>query len=312
MAKFINLQQIFLALSRGAVIQINEIAADVLHELTYYGIQILDKTVSLPEEVELLDKSFIEDSISQLHWIKRFEVESFVESTNTTLVNRALEQSIDGHVLTAEAQFGGRGRRGRSWKSPFARNLAISIGMKLHRSAVEIGSFSLVVGVAVVDVLREAGVQELSLKWPNDVLLGRRKVCGILIELVPSEKSFEVVIGVGVNIGAQPLISGAVDQEVADVYEQVPDMSRNKLAASLLKKIVQYGREFSTRGFLPFRNRWEQLNEFQGREVSISMPKETILGKCVGVNEVGCLLVDEGSCVREIYAGEVSLRGAGK
>ena len=79
MAKFINLQQIFLALSRGAVIQINEIAADVLHELTYYGFQILEKTVSLPEEVELLDKSFIEDSISQLHWIKRFEVESFVE-----------------------------------------------------------------------------------------------------------------------------------------------------------------------------------------------------------------------------------------
>ena len=84
------------------------------------------------------------------------------------------------------------------------------------------------------------------------------------------------------------------------------------LIFSLLKKIIQYGREFSKSGFLPFRNRWEQLNEFQGRQVSISMPRETIIGKCVGVNEVGCLLVDEGSCVREIYAGEVSLRGAGK
>ena len=312
MSKFVNLEQIFSALSRGSVIETSEIPGDLLQELNFYGIRVLEKTVSLPDEVELLDKCFIEDSISSLHWLERFEVESFVESTNTTLVERSLRQSVDGHLLISEVQFGGRGRRGRSWMSPYARNLAISLGMKLNRSAGEIGSFSLVVGVAVVDVLREVGVLELSLKWPNDVLLSRRKVCGILIELVPSDASFEVVVGFGVNIGSQALIVGAVDQEVADVYEQAPNMSRNELAALLIKKIVQYGREFSKSGFFPFRKRWEKLNEFQGREVRISMPREIILGKCIGVNEVGCLLVDEGSRVREIYAGEVSLRGAEK
>ena len=96
MSKFANLEQIFLALSRGAVIETSEIPGDLLQELNFYGIRVLEKTVSLPDEVELLDKCFIEDSISSLHWLKRFEVESFVESTNTTLVDRSLRQSIEG------------------------------------------------------------------------------------------------------------------------------------------------------------------------------------------------------------------------
>ena len=309
MTSFTTLEQVFFVLSQGTTIKIDEVSQDLLKDLALYGIQVLDREISLPEGVELIDRSFIKVATTSLGWVKRLEVETFIESTNTKLVDRAQTQSIDGHVLLAEVQFGGRGRRGRSWMSPFARNLAVSLGMKLRRPAAEMGSFSLVVGLAVADVLREVGIVELSLKWPNDVLLSGRKVCGVLIELVRLEQSFEVVIGFGINIGAQSLIVDAIEQRVADITEQAPNMSRNKLAALILNKIVRYGQQFAKEGFFPFRNRWQQLNYYQDKEVEVSMPRKSVTGTCVGVNEIGCLLVDEGSRVIEIYAGDVSLRG---
>ena len=309
MSSFTTLEQVFFVLSQGNTIKIDDISRDLLKDLVPYGIHVVDRQISLPEGVELIDRSFINVATMPLGWVKRLEVETFVDSTNTSLVERAQTQSIDGHVLLAEVQLKGRGRRGRSWLSPFARNLAVSLGMKLHRPAPEIGSFSLVVGLAVVDVLREAGIVELSLKWPNDVLLSGRKVCGVLIELVRLDQSFEVVIGFGINIGAQSLIVDAIEQGVADISEQAPNMSRNELAALLINKIVRYGKQFSKEGFFPFRNRWQQLSYYRGKEVEVSTPRDSVTGICVGVNEIGCLLVDEGSGVKEIYAGDVSLRG---
>ena len=216
--------------------------------------------------------------------------------------------SIDGMVLIAEVQTGGRGRRGRTWVSPFGRNIAMSIGMKLVCHPADVGAVSLVIGLAVADVLRSVGVRNVKLKWPNDVLMEGRKVSGILIELTNRNDSMEMVIGVGINVGAKEFLIGGVEQEVADVTEQIRDLSRSVLAGQVITSVHGYCREFEEHGFRSFRDRWTTLHAYQDQQVIVTSGSMTIHGICRGISGSGALLVDNGIEVVELIGGEITVR----
>ena len=95
----------------------------------------------------------------------------------------------------------------------------MSMGMKLVCHPADLGAVSLVIGLAVADVLRSVGVRSVTLKWPNDVLMEGRKVSGILIELTNRSDSMEMVIGVGINVGAEEFLMAGIEQEVADASD---------------------------------------------------------------------------------------------
>lgn len=279
-------------------------------ELAAYGVTVTGDQAILDDNIELLDANAIRAQLGGAAgaWLKTLEVFPHIGSTNTELMQRAAGGAIDGTVLLAEAQTAGRGRRGRQWASPFARNLALSLGIRIRRPLEEIGAVSLAVGVAVARTLAAAGVPGVTLKWPNDVLADERKLCGILIELPGAAALPEVVVGIGVNMGSAATLAHRVEQPIADVLEHVPQASRNAIAGLLIDAVFSLCRRFEADGFAAIKPAYEALHGFHGRPARIVTGTETFEGTVVGVDLDGALRFRSAAGERAFSAGEMSLR----
>lgn len=283
----------------------------LIHELRSFGISIEGTRAILDQDIELLDCDLIRESLDDRAraWLVDLSALPHAGSTNTILMERSASAHVAGNALMAEVQTSGRGRRGRGWLSPFGRNLALSLGVCIDCSLSELGALSLVIGVAVADALTTFGMKDVGLKWPNDVVVKGRKLCGILIELPRAVMPAQVVIGIGINIGALATVKPRVDQAIADVREQVPNAPRNELAAAVISSVVDYCQQFEHGGFGRIKPAYDALHHLRGDTVQVSTVKGKISGVVLGVNNVGSLMVDTGNGVREFSSGEVSLRG---
>ena len=293
-----------------AVDRIAKVDATDRLALGHYGIDVRGDLAVLDDDVELLHAERIRDELGDpaLGWLSRLCVRPHVDSTNSALMRAALARDIDGEVLLAEAQTSGRGRRGREWMSPFGRNLALSMGVRIDRPLREIGAVGLAVGVAVADALTELGVDDAQLKWPNDIVLDRRKLCGILIELPAAKQPACVVIGIGINFGGLSVLAPLVDQAVADVAEHAPDASRNRLAGLVIDAVYNMCKEFEKYGFARIKPRYDALHRYQGEAVRVIVGTEEVAGTVAGVDSGGALRLRTDSGVRSFIGGEVSLR----
>ena len=274
--------------------------------------QVAGSHAVLDDDVELLAAPTIRAFLTPqtAAWLRDLAIQPAIDSTNTALLGRAATAPIDGCVLTAEVQTAGRGRRGREWLSPFGRNLAVSIGLRSNRPPPQLGALSLVVGLAVRQALLAVGLDDVELKWPNDVLLHGRKLAGILIELVRATAPVEVVIGIGVNVGCRAMVAARVDQSVADVAEQIERPLRNELLANVLNQVVAAGERFERLGFDAFRTAWQDAHRYQDKAVEVTMPgaAETVFGTVLGITHEGALRLRTAGGVREFNAGEVTVR----
>ena len=276
------------------------------------GLVVADDRLRLPQDVELLQASRIEGALSDRakEWLVELSVLLAVGSTNVRMVDLAQSESVAGHVLLAELQTAGRGRRGRRWFSPFARNLAVTLGFGLSAKPPETyGSVSLVVGLAVANLLQRRGAVDVSLKWPNDVLIGGAKVCGILVELVKRDDVYEAVMGVGINFEVADGLRRAIDQPVTDLAEQGLDVGRNSLASELISTVVSFVDDFDRRGFAVMREAYEAIQAYQGQPCHVLLGAERIEGTVLGVSDDGHLRMQCAEGERLFHGGEVSLRG---
>lgn len=312
------LETVFEELVSHRAASIADLDGASLDQLKALGVIVRDQAV-LPADVDLLSAASIREALAPAttDWLRELAVHAHIGSTNTALLDRTDADDVTGRVVTAEVQTAGRGRRGRAWLSPFGRNLAVSIGVAVDRSPAELGALSLAVGLAVRDALLEYGLQQIGLKWPNDVLMQGRKLAGILIELARPDRPAQLVIGIGVNVGCHQAIVGQVEQAVADVTEQVERPSRNRLLGVLINHVVAVCQRFSAEGFVPFRKRWDAAHHYHGRAVTLTLPAasspgDAVSGTVLGVARNGALRIASVSGVREFIAGEVSLRAGGE
>ena len=239
------------------------------------------------------------------------EVHPCIDSTNQALV----ESFRHRHAVLAEYQTAGRGRRGRGWISPPGCGISISFGFRFDAGLRRLGPLSLVAGVAVAETLADEGVA-VGLKWPNDLVVGHRKLGGLLVEIRGAgEGPCKVVIGVGVNARlprAEEAPEGYAppDQPWTDLHAtaaQAP--GRNRLAGRLIAALDVACREFEHAGFDPFAPRWAVLDALHGRRVRVSAGHHPVLeGLAEGVTDSGKLRVVAGERHAEFDAGEVSVR----
>ena len=285
-----------------------------VESLRALGIEIdavAGKGYRLREPLELLDSALILAGLDPTvrEKLRGLTIESSLDSSNLALRRLAVE---DQHaaVILAEHQSGGRGRRGRQWHSPYARNIYLSIGWKLENSLSELGCLSLVVALATARALSSAGLKGHRVKWPNDLLLDGRKLCGCLVEVQgDSQGPCHAVLGVGINVHmpASELTAG-IDQPWTDIHSQLPDCSRNTLATLLLEELVTGMDLFAGQGFAPFKDAWKQWDGIQGQTIEVDAGKSVVRGTAVGISESGALLLDTGNEILTLYSGEVSLR----
>ncbi len=247
-----------------------------------------------------------EDDVNSHGW-PVFIFES-IDSTNAAALKLVAEQRPTPLVVMAERQTAGRGRRGRKWVSPFGENLYYSLALRIEGGMRQIEGLSLVIGLAVLKTLRSAGVHGAGLKWPNDVLVGRQKVAGILLELVGDPADVcHVIIGVGINVNMRA--TDHVDQLWTSVrLETGLLMDRSRLAAELSVNINAYLAVHQGQGFEALRAEWERNHLWQGCAVSLIAGSEVVDGTVLGIDSQGALRLRVGSDEKVFSGGELSLR----
>lgn len=231
-----------------------------------------------------------------------------IDSTNAEAL-RAIERlQAAPFLVLAERQTAGRGRRGRKWVSPFAENIYCSLVLRVEGGMRQLEGLSLVVGLAVMQALRGLGVQGVGLKWPNDVLVGQKKIAGILLELVGDPADVcHVVIGVGINVNMQ--MTDEVDQEWTSVLlESRRVLDRNRLVAELEMMLQKYLERHQLGGFSAVQDEWERNHLWQGRAVSLIAGVNQIDGEVLGIDSQGALRLKVGGVEKVFSGGELSLR----
>lgn len=241
----------------------------------------------------------------------RLELLDECDSTNTRLAARAAAGAPSGTALACELQRSGRGRRGASWVSGLGTSLTFSLLWRFDRGGAALGGLSLAVGVACVRAFRALGLDEVALKWPNDLVRGDGKLGGILIELSGDALGpTAAVIGIGVNVHLPEKARRAIGQSVADLARPLAPL-RNLLLAELLATLAEALPVFADQGFGPFRDEWLQHHIYHRRRVRLLVPpRRTVEGVATGVAEDGALVVATRGGVERFHSAEVSLRSA--
>jgi BirA family biotin operon repressor/biotin-[acetyl-CoA-carboxylase] ligase len=245
--------------------------------------------------------------------VARIDAAWSIESTNTALLARANPDSGTAEVLLAEYQTAGRGRRGRAWLAPPGGAICLSMSWTFREVPQDLGALGLVVGVCALRALRGHGIEAVSLKWPNDLLLGERKLGGVLIDLrAESAGPACVVIGVGLNMALGPAVlariaeSGTAATDLASAVQSVPP--RNAVAASLVSACVVGLLEFERQGLRPFIEDWRAADALRGRPVSVSAAEGAARGVARGIDLRGALMVETPQGIRRFVSGDVTVR----
>ncbi len=292
---------------------------NLVHELREAGTEIFSVTgrgYKLAQPMSMLDADRITQALSGTAAKLRLELVDTIESTNSALMRRAAEQlaaaePLHGCCLVAEWQTGGRGRRGRAWHAGIGSSLTFSLLWRFEQGALHLSALSLAVGVALVRALRQLGVENVRLKWPNDVIHLHHKLAGVLIELEGDVLGPSVaIIGVGVNIRLPQTLRANIDQAVTDVETLTGAFTdRNAALATILTHLAMVLEAYAQDGFAPLKQEWLEQHAYQGRDVWLQLPKgERQPGVVAGVDDDGSLLLATEQGQKSYTVGEISMR----
>jgi BirA family biotin operon repressor/biotin-[acetyl-CoA-carboxylase] ligase len=245
--------------------------------------------------------------------VQRVEALWSTESTNSVLSARPNPPPGSSEVCLAEYQSAGRGRRGRAWLAPPGGAICLSLSWTFREVPPDLGALGLVIGVCALRALQELGVAGAALKWPNDLLVGDRKLGGVLIELRgESAGPACVVIGIGVNVA----LGGSLLEKIAALglaatdlkSAGLEDVSRNTIAAALVSACLRGLVAFEREGLKPFAEEWRLADALRGRSVDVTAGAGIARGLARGIDVHGALLVETRQGVERFIAGDVTVR----
>lgn len=238
-------------------------------------------------------------------------IKEVTDSTNLDIKRAAESGASHGLVAVGEQQTAGKGRRGRSWVSPSGENLYFSMLLCPAFSPDKAFMVTPVMALAVAEVARAIGL-EAGIKWPNDVVIHGKKVCGILTELFFREDgSFYVIIGTGINVNQKSFPAEIRDKATSFLEEKGKLIDREELLAAVLHFFSDYyGRLEQCGNLSGLKQKYERLLVNLNARVEVLDPGGAWKGVAEGIDDMGELLVrHEDGRLEAVYAGEVSVRG---
>lgn len=234
------------------------------------------------------------------------------DSTNIYARKLAQKGYPDGTLVVAESQTAGKGRRGRSWSSPAGSSIYMSLLLRPDIPPYCASMITLVAGMAVSQAVGEMTGLPARIKWPNDVVVNGRKICGILTEMSTEMESIHyIVTGIGINVNQQDFPEEIMATATSLRIEAAKKISRSALIACTMAWFeVYYDQFLKTKDLSLLKAGYETMLANMGQEVLVLDPDGTYKGICRGIDEAGRLLVDtlEGEPKR-VLSGEVSVRG---
>jgi BirA family biotin operon repressor/biotin-[acetyl-CoA-carboxylase] ligase len=233
-----------------------------------------------------------------------------VDSTQSVIFALAGEGAPDRTVVVADYQAAGRGRRGRLWDAPAGTSLLASILLRPSGTPARWGGYSLVSALAVADALARIAGVGARLKWPNDVLVGGRKIAGILLEsrlaaaAGPASAGAGVIaIGIGVNLGQRAFPAGLAARATSILLETGRVVERDAALGALLEAFDGWRTRLEGEGLGPVRERWLAQADTIGRRVSV----DGVSGVAVDLDADGALVLEDGGRRHRVIAGELEV-----
>ncbi|QLE83838.1 bifunctional biotin--[acetyl-CoA-carboxylase] ligase/biotin operon repressor BirA [Shewanella sp. Scap07] len=274
--------------------------------LEEYGVDIFSvkgKGYKLATPISMIDeKALLERSQGRCFYFDE------VASTNGFLLKH-VEELSSGDLCVAEYQSAGRGRRGRTWVSPYGGHLYFSLFWRFPQGMAQAMGLSLVVACSLSKVLEQFGVAGVGVKWPNDIYLDHKKLAGVLVEMSgQADSECNLVIGIGINLAMSPAQAQQIDQPWSDLSQQTDLPNKTELALALHAQLIKDLKLFEQSGLGAFLPRWQQADIFENQQVKLSMGDKSISGICRGIDEQGALLLESEGEVRAYVGGEISLR----
>ena len=221
-----------------------------------------------------------------------------VDSTQRHAAALAADGAADGTTVVAETQTAGRGRRGRVWRDTPGASLLLSMVLRTSLPLAKVPLLSLAAGVAVAEALIAVGGVRARLKWPNDVLVGGRKIAGVLLE----RREPAVILGIGINVAPESVPPDMVEFATS-VAQEGGHADREALLARVLDEVAAWRARLEGVGFEPVRARWTALASMLGRPIAV----DGVAGTASGLDEDGALLLQADGRTLRIFAGDVQI-----
>ena len=291
-----------------------------LRGLSDLGLQhaaVSGKGYRLDKPLELLAHSKINAILSEQNksLISTLEIHDILNSTNSYLVERSHNNASSGFVCFAEHQTAGKGRRGRQWVSPYGSNIYLSILWRFQQGGIAgTAGLSLAIGVAVIRALKQHNINDVGLKWPNDIYSQGKKLGGILIEVSgEADGPCAAVIGLGLNLFLPETQAQSITQAWTDltkIIDEIP-LLRNKLAGTVLDHIISITNEFEVAGIKVYLDEWRSYDCLKGSTATLFIGQQQVEGIVEGIDDNGLLLIKrEDGSVQAFASGEVSFNAS--
>ncbi len=294
-----------IGLSRSAIWkQVKHLQSEgIAIEQSHRGYRLRDPLI-------LLDEKTINAGIDT-HWHQQainLYLMPTVDSTNTFIKQRIKDNSMS--LCISEQQTAGRGRLGRTWLSPFGENMYLSIAWRTNGSLAKLSGLSIAASLALKSALAP-WIDDLQVKWPNDLLHHGKKIAGTLVEVTAeSYGNCLIIVGIGLNINTQTRHHPLSDQphcSMRDILNRYLD--RNNIIIAIINHCLRIFSQFEQQGLKPLLQLWKKADYLQNKEVTIYQTQTVIKGIARGINSLGHLLIEnKDGKINEINSGETSLR----
>ena len=233
-----------------------------------------------------------------------------IDSTNLWIKRLAKEGAPEGTLALAEFQSAGRGRLGRSWEVPEGTSVMMSILLRPEFEPQYAPTLTLVMGMAVAKAVKKLGF-DVSIKWPNDVVVSHKKICGILTEMgVRDGKIDYAVVGVGINVNVREFPEEMADKATSLYIERGREFDRSQIPGLVMEAFEDYyGKFAATCDLSELKDEYESILANYNQPVRV-LAGEPYEGIARGITDSGELLVEKkDGTVSAVSAGEVSVRG---
>lgn len=233
-----------------------------------------------------------------------------VPTTQNVAHQWAKEGAPEGALVVAEEQTAGKGRLGNQWDSPPGQGIWMSLILRPEISIREASHFTLLTSLAVYQAIQPYSRLSVQIKWPNDLLIDGKKVCGILTELKGEEDRIDyLIIGIGVNVN-QPADWASEWTKPATSLSQVwgKPIHRASLLVAILQQLEKYYDLYKQEGFAPVKQAWEQITYLFGKRIIARTPNGKVEGVAACLNDDGALVLKTDTGLQELYSAEIESR----
>lgn len=266
---------------------------------------------SLIWEPDKMSQQEINEKLKTLYIGRPTVVLDSVDSTNEEIKRRAKQGEKQGLTVVSDEQTLGKGRLGRVWQSPKGTSIYESILLRPELAPSQVPCITLVAGLALCNTINSIAECNAKIKWPNDIIIGSKKLCGILTEMTIEDNTVSfAVVGMGINANNRSFPDEIKHKATSLYLEKGIAFSRAELVAKLAENFEQAYNEFIMGGFEAIKDEYVSLCATIGRRVSAHRSNEEICGTAADIAADGGLIIQTDSGNTEyISTGEVAVQG---